>query len=196
MSKPISTKYVAQGDASFNCHVRKPGAVKFGAVTRNTFVFRCYGPDGKLKWEDGFENLTTTEGRNEALTQFLKGSSYTAAFFVGLVDNASFTALAITDTAAQINGTNQWIECTDYSQSTRPALTLGTASAGSIDNVASLATFSINATKTINGGFVVTNSTKAGTSGKIYGEGSFSSPRSFVSGDTLTVQVTLTLASA
>jgi hypothetical protein len=167
-----------------------------GAVTRNTYVFRCYDKDGKLKWEESFSNLTTTEGRNDALTQYLKGSSYTATHFVGLIDNASFTAIAVGDTAAQINGTNQWIECTAYSQSTRPALTLGTAAAGSIDNVASLATFSINATKTINGGFTVTNSTKAGTSGKIYGEGSFSSPRSFVSGDTLTVQVTLTLASA
>ena len=191
-----NSSFDAKGAAEFNCHVRKPGGLKMGAVQKNTYVFRCYGPDGKLKWEDGFDNLTTTEGRNDELTQYLKGSSYTAAFFVGLVDNASFTALAITDTAAQINGTNQWIECTAYSQATRPALTLGTASAGSIDNVASLATFSINATKTINGGFVVTNSTKAGTSGKIYGEGSFSSPRSFVSGDTLTVQVTLTLASA
>jgi hypothetical protein len=170
--------------------------MEFGAVTRNIWVFRCYGPDGKLKWEDGFENLTTTEGRNDALTQYLKGSSYTATHFVGLINNSGFTAIAVGDTAGQINGTNQWTELTDYSQSTRPALTLGTASAGSISNVASLATFSINNTVTVNGGFTVTNSTKAGTSGKIYGEGSFSSPRSFVSGDTLTVQVTLTLASA
>lgn len=186
----------ARSTERFEARRKSDRGMRVGAVTRNTFVFRCYDRNGKLKWVDGFENLTTTEGRNDALTQYLKGSSYTAAFFVGLVDNASFTALAVGDTAAQINGTNQWIECTAYSQATRPALTLGTASAGSIDNVASLATFSINATKTINGGFVVTNSTKAGTSGKIYGEGSFGSPRSFVSGDTLTVQVTLTLASA
>lgn len=182
--------------ARFLARLILPFALSLGAVTRNTFEFRCYAADGTLKWVDGFSNLTTTEGRNEMLTQFLKGSSYTAAFYVGLIDNASFSALAVTDLAAQINGTNGWIECTAYSQSTRPALTLGTASAGSIDNSGSLATFSINATKTIHGGFVVSNSTKAGTSGKIYGEGAFSADRSLASGDTLTVQATLTLASA
>lgn len=184
------------GATSFGADVRGPHSMKLRTVTRNIFKFECRGADGKLKWVDGFENLTTTEGRNEALTQFLKGSSYTAAFYVGLVDNASFTALAVGDTAAEINGTNQWIELTAYSGATRPALTLGSASSGSIDNSGSPAVYAINATKTINGGFVVTTNTKAGTTGKIYGEGSFSSPRALVSGDTLTVTVTLTLASA
>lgn len=188
--------FLAGAASRFLARVSCGGGLRFGSVTRNTYVFRCYGAQGKLKWEETIKNLTTTEGRNDELTQYLKGSSYTAAWFVGLIDNASFTAIAVTDTAAQINGTNQWIECTAYTQSTRPALTLGSASAGSIDNSGSLATFTINATKTIHGGFVVSNSTKAGTSGKIYGEGAFSADRSLASGDTLTVQATLTLASA
>lgn len=184
------------GAADFHAQIADNPGLAFRTVTKNTLTFRCYGPDGKLKWEESISNLTTTEGRNDALTQYLKGSAYTAAFYVGLIDNASFTALAVGDTAAQINGTNGWIELTAYSGATRPALTLGTASAGSIDNSASPAVFAINATKTINGGFTVTTNTKAGTTGKIYGEGSFSSTRSLVSGDTLTVTVTLTLASA
>lgn len=192
----MNNTHKADAAVVFNCRVRKPTGLEMGAVTRNLWEYRCYDKDGKLKWVDGFENLTTTEGRNDALTQYLKGSSYTATHFVGLVDNAGFSALAITDTAAQINGTNAWDELDDYSQATRPALTLGTASGGSIDNVASLATFTINATISINGGFTCTNSTKNGTTGKIYGEGSFGSPRAAISGDTVTVQVTLTLASA
>lgn len=189
------SNFNAESTAAFYNELKHGHKFQMGAVTRNHWIFRNYRK-GKLLWLDEFDNLTTTEGRNDALTQYLKGSSYTAAHYVGLIDNAGFSAIAVGDTAAQIGGSNGWAECTAYSQATRPALTLGTASAGSIDNSGSLATFSINATKTIYGGFTVTTNTKGGTTGKIYGEGAFSSPRSLLSGDTLTVQVTLTLASA
>lgn len=145
-------------------------------------------------WRVEIENLVTTEGKNDILTQYLKGSSYTAAFYVGLVDNAGFTAYAAGDTAAQIGGTNGWAESAAYSNSTRVAWSGGTASGGSIDNSASTANFNINATKTIRGAFLVTNSTKSGTSGKIYGEADFASSRSVLSGDTLQVTVTCTMS--
>jgi hypothetical protein len=136
--------------------------------------------------------VVTTEGKNDNLTQYFKGSSYTAAFFVGLVNNASFTAFAAGDTAAQINGTNQWIEWTAYSESVRQTLTLGTASGASIDNSASKATFTINGSGTLNGAFIATSSTKAGTSGKLWGEGSFSATQAVVSGNVITVTATMT----
>lgn len=140
------------------------------------------------KWADGFSNLVTTAGKNDLLTQYLKGSAYTAAWFVGLIDNAGFTAINAADTAASHAG---WSESSAYSNGTRPALTLGTASAGSIDNSASKASYTINATATINGAFTITNSTKGGTTGTLYSAGSFGTPRSVISGDTLQVQVTL-----
>jgi hypothetical protein len=72
-------------------------------------------------------------------------------------------------------------------------LTLGTAAAGSIDNSASKAQFNINASATILGAFVVTNSTKSGTTGTLYGAASFTGgSRAVQSGDTLNVTVTLT----
>lgn len=176
--------------------------VSFGLSSRNThrYVARgpVKGPDGrwrrKCKWVEEVQNLVTTEGKNDQLTQYFKGSSYTGAFYVGLINNAGFSALAVGDTAAQIGGSNGWAEATTYSESVRQTVTLGSASAGSIDNTASKAVFSINGTVTIYGGFVVTNSTKSGTTGKLYGEAAFSSTRSVISGDTLTVTVTLTLS--
>jgi hypothetical protein len=89
-----------------------------------------------------------------------------------------------------------WTENTDYSQSVRQTLTLGTASAGSIDNTASKATYSINATATIAGAFITSDSTKSGTTGTLYGVVDFASSRAVISGDTLEVTVTLTAASA
>ena len=142
------------------------------------------------KWADGFSNLVTTAGGNDLLTQYFKGSAYTAAWFVGLIDNSGFSAIAAGDTASSHAG---WTEAVPYSNSTRPALTLGTASGKSIDNSASKASYTINATATINGAFTITNSTKSGTSGTLYSAGSFGSTRSVASGDTLNVQVTLTV---
>ena len=75
-------------------------------------------------------------------------------------------------------------------------LHLGTAAAGSIDNTASKATYSINGTATIAGAFITSDNTKSGTTGTIYGAVDFSSARSVISGDTLEVTVTLTAASA
>jgi len=154
------------------------------------YLVECVGPDGKVKWTEEFHNTVTTGGKNDLLTNYFKGSAYTAAFFVGLVDNASFSAISAADTASSHAG---WVESVAYSNATRPTLTLGTASGASIDNSASKASFSINATATINGAFTITNSTKSGTTGVLYSAGSFGATRSVLNGDTLNVQVTLTV---
>ena len=172
-------------------------------ITVEDFVrFEARDANGNLKWVEEIPNLVVTEGLNSLLTQYFKGSGYTATWFVGLIDNAGFTALAATDTAAKITTaanpptTNGWQEITAYSESVRQTLVLGTASAGSIDNTASKAVFSINGTITVKGAFLSSIDTKGGTTGVLYGEAAFSATRSLVSGDTLTVTQTLTAASA
>lgn len=143
------------------------------------------------KWVEDIDNLVTTAGKNDLLTNYFKGSSYTAAFYVGLVDNASFSAYAAGDTMSSHAG---WLESTAYSNSTRPALTLGTAASGSIDNSASKASFTINASATLDGAFIATNSTKGGTTGVLYSCGAFSGgDRTVANGDTLQIQATLTV---
>lgn len=154
----------------------------------NIYKFECWR-NGQLVWVEEVHNTVMTAGINDLLTQYFKGSAYTAAFFVGLVDNASFSAYSTADTQASHAG---WLESAAYSNATRPALTLGTAAAGSIDNSASKAVFNINTTATILGGFVATNSTKSGTTGTLYGAASFTGgARSVLNGDTLNVTCTL-----
>lgn len=164
--------------------------VEHCAAPRFHYDIECIGADGQVKWRESIDNLVLTAGKNDLLTNYFKGSSYTAAFFVGLVDNASFSAIVAGDTAASHAG---WLDAVPYSNSTRPALTLGTASAGSIDNSASKASFTINATATLNGAFCITNSTKSGTTGVLYSASSFGSTRSVINGDTVNVQITLTV---
>lgn len=161
------------------------------------FTVRCYEYlGGPLVWEEVNFNLTPTEGLNAALTDIYKAVAYTATWFVGLVDNAGFTAFAAGDTAAQIGGTNQWSEATYYSETVRQTLTLGAVSAGAADNSASLATFTINGGGgTLHGAFIVTSNTKAGTAGLIGGEAAFlDGNHAVVAGNVITVQVNTSIA--
>jgi hypothetical protein len=154
------------------------------AVTREmqcTYAF--------LAWEEHVHNLVFDAGINELLDKFFKGSSYTATWYVFLVDNASFSAYAAGDTMASHSG---WLEGTPYSNANRPTLTLGTVASKSVDNSASKASFTINATLTVRGAGIANNNTKGGTTGIAYGAADFGASRAVISGDTLNVQVTLT----
>jgi len=136
--------------------------------------------------------IVTTAGKNDLLTQYFKGSAYTATWYIGLVDGGSAPTYAAADTMSSHSG---WTENTGYSNSNRVTWTGGTASGGSIDNSGAVAAFNINATSTIAGAFMVTNNTKGGTTGTLYSESNFTQGnRSVVSGDTLNVTSTETVS--
>lgn len=167
---------------------KKENEAKVGVV--NYYHFECFDSEGNLKWEEKFSNLVVNVGLDDILDKRFKASGYTAADFVGLTDGTP--TVAATDTMASHAG---WAEVVAYSEGTRPALTLGTVSGQSVDNSASKASFSINATATVGGAFVVTNSTKGGTTGILYSVGAFAGGDKGVdNGDTLNVTVTLTSA--
>jgi hypothetical protein len=161
-----------------------------GLGLKNVWTIECYDSEGNLKWGETKKNLVTTEGLNHVLSSTLDGGTQITTWYVGLKGAGSAAA---GDTMSSHAG---WTENTDYSQSVRQTLTLGTASAGSIDNTASKATYSINGTATIAGAFITSDSTKSGTTGTLYGVVDFASSRAVISGDTLEVTVTLTAASA
>jgi hypothetical protein len=164
--------------------------MKLGLRVENHWRFECVGAEGRVKWVEEFDNLVCTGGMNDLLEKYFKGSGYTAAWYVGLTD-ASPT-FAAGDTMASHAG---WTENQNYTQGTRPPLSLGSASGGSIDNAASKAQFTINAATTVGGGFIATNGTKGGTTGTLYGGAAFTAgSRSVLNGDTLNVQVTLTVS--
>jgi hypothetical protein len=160
------------------------------------YTVTCTDADGNVKWEEAFPNLVVNVGKTNLLSTYFTGSSYTATWYLGLVDGGSSPTYNAADTMASHSG---WTENTGYSNSTRPAPTWGSASAsgggagtagtGTISTTATA--FSINATGTIAGAFLVTNSTKGGTTGTLYSAGSFTTGnRSVLSGDTLNVTYT------
>lgn len=152
----------------------------------------CVDADGRVKWVEEGPNLIVTTGRNKLLDETLGGSAYTAAWYVGLIDNAGFSAIASGDTMASHAG---WSESAAYSEGTRPQMSFAAASSGSKASSANVS-FSINGTATINGAFLSDNSTKSGSSGVLFAAKSFSAARSVQSGDTLNVGYTASLTAS
>lgn len=169
-------------------------AVAMGAPTSEVvdpqgyYTVECIDADGNIKWTDEVHNLVTTVGKNFLLDTLLAGSAYTAAWYLGLVDGGSAPTFDVANTSASHAG---WTESTAYSNATRPAPSFGAASAGSKATTATA--FNINATATIAGCFLISNSTKGGTTGTLYSCGAFSGGnRAVANGDTLNVTYTAT----
>jgi hypothetical protein len=141
----------------------------------------------EIAWENEFLNTVVTAGKNNLLDTYFAGSAYTAAWYLGLITNTGFSAIAAADTMSSHAG---WTESQSYSNANRGTIAWAAASGGSKATSAAVA-FNINATDTIYGAFCTTSNTKGGTSGTLYSAGAFSGGnRAVANGDTLNVSVT------
>lgn len=175
--------------------VQKGQGLSDGIRGGGRFKVECLDKDGNLKWTAESQNLVVNVGLQDMNTQYFKGVSYSAAWYIGLYGAAASNNPAAGDTMSSHIG---WTEITGYSNANRPTATFGTATTADpsvIDNSASPASFSINATNTIGGAFLTSNNTKGGTTGILFSAADFQSPgdRSVVSGDTLNVTYTFSL---
>jgi hypothetical protein len=175
--------------------VKKGQGLTEGIRGGGRFMVECLDKDGNRKWTAESQNLVVNVGLQDMNTQYFKGVTYSAAWYIGLYGAASSNNPAAGDTMSSHAG---WTEITGYSNANRPTATFGTATTADpsvIDNSASPASFSINATNTIGGAFLVNNNTKGGTTGTLFSAADFQSPgdRSVVSGDTLNVTYTFSL---
>lgn len=155
---------------------------------------KCLDADGNLKWEDSIDNLVVTVGKNDLLDKYFAGSAYTAAWYMGLVDNASFSAYAAGDTLASHAG---WLEYLNYtisgSSTNRATAAWNAASAGSKASTATTFTIS-GAGGTVLGAILCAtqarNTSSNGGAGILYSAGSFATSRAVIAGDSLLVTYT------
>lgn len=145
------------------------------------------------KWDVSQSNLVTTAGLTDILDKYFKGSSYTAAWFCGLVSSVSFTAYNVADTMSSHTG---WTEAGGTNAPTysgnRPALTFGTAASGSLAT-SSASSFTFTGAGTIKGMFATTVTTKDGTTGVLYNAVNFTGGDRIVANtDVVNVSVTFT----
>lgn len=150
---------------------------------KGVFTVEHFNKDGKKIGEYKFPNGVTNLGKNKLLDVMFNSVTPITTWFIGVVDNASFSAFSAADTMASHAG---WVESTAYTESTRVAWGQGSASSQTVTN-ASPATFDINATGTMNGIFISSDSTKGGTAGLLWTTGSFASTVPVSNGDQLKV---------
>lgn len=190
------------------CYEAKPGMVEHVASMQEQIAkFKERGEFDKAeafhqdmianfmreKWAVEEHNLVTTVGLTDILDKYFKGSSYTAAWFCGLISSVSYSAIAVGDTMASHAG---WTEAGGTNAPTytgnRPALTFGTAAAGSLAT-SSASSYTFTGGGTIKGMFANTITTKDGTTGTLYNAVLFTGgDRIVVATDVVNVSVTYT----
>lgn len=147
------------------------------------WTWQVFDADGTRLRGGIFYNMVPTAALTDVLSVYLGSGVQKTSWFIGLIDNASFSALAASDTSAAHSG---WAESSAYSESVRQTISFGSAAGGLIASSASLS-FTANATVTIKGAFVISNSTKGGSTGLLFATGAFDSTQSLVSGQILKI---------
>lgn len=167
-----------------------------GAKATGKYTVECYDKDGNLKWVAETPNLVVNVGLQYMAGTALTTTTQITTWYLGLYGAAASNSPAAGDTMSSHGG---WTEVTAYSQATRPAATFAAATNANpsvVTNTASKAAYSINGTTTVGGAFLTSDNTKGGTTGTLFSAADFQSPgdRSVVSGDTLNVTYTFSLA--
>jgi hypothetical protein len=147
--------------------------------------------NGEIIEEFSDSNIVVNEGLNNILSVMFNGGTQTTTWYVGIFEGnytpvASVTAATVATAAT---------ESTAYTSSTRPEYVEAAPSGQSITNTASRASFVFNATKTIYGAFLISSSTKSGTTGVLFSAARFSSAKAVESGDELLLTYTFNASS-
>lgn len=177
--------------------IRSTGEIEtFNALSELEDTFKPQGSFRIKHYRDGKEigvydvkNLVVNQGKNDILGVYFNSGTQTtsSSWYMGLISSSGYSAIAAGDTASSHAGWNEW---TGYSESNRQAWGQGTPASQSITN-ASPATFTINATGTVKGAFIITNNTKGGTSGILWAAALFTADVPVNNGDQLKVTYTL-----
>jgi len=158
----------------------------------------CNDKDGNLLWDDEFDNLVVTVGKNYALDATLAASALSAVGpFMGLISSVGYSAIAAGDTMGSHAG---WTEAGSTNAPTFAArLTTNgawsAASAGS-KSLSSARSFTMTGAGTLKGCFLVTGAgavaTLMDTNGTLFSAGLFSGgDRTVASTDVVNVSYTL-----
>lgn len=146
--------------------------------------------DGKLLGACRDSNIVVNEGLNSLLNVYFHADTQITDWYVAIFEG-NYTPVA-TDTAANIASAST--ESTAYDEATRVAYDEAAASGQSITNAASKAAFTMNATKTIYGAFLVSAPAKGAITGTLFAASKFSAARPVVALDQLLISYVLSCA--
>ena len=133
-------------------------------------------------------NIVVNEGLDYVLNVAYRNQAALANWYIGIF-KGNYTPVA-GDTAANIASNST--EASDYDEGTRQAWTIVAPASQQLTNTASKATFTINASITAYGAFLISDSAKQGTAGTLNSASRFAASRSLVATDELLITYTLT----
>lgn len=137
-------------------------------------------------------NLMPMEGLNHTLGVLLNNGVQASSWYIGIYEG-NYTPTG-SETAASI--ASAATETTAYAETTRVAFVGAAPLAGTMSNAASRAEFTLNADKTIYGGYMISSAAKGAVSGVLLSLVRFSSPKVLQAGSILRVTAGVTFASA
>jgi hypothetical protein len=169
--------------------------VRFGVG--GIYKVECFDSFGRLKWTTFAKNGVTDVGIASVLNIYLRAQTQITAWYIGLIDNAGFTALASSDTMASHVGWSE-VAGANYSDANRIAWSAGAPSGGAVVNATSSDFHMINGSAlTVRGLFLISDNTKGGTTGTLFSTAAFTGGNQTVNnGDTLKVTYTVSATSA
>lgn len=185
-------------------HVSSAHGMGEKAMIHGRYKIQCFEYEGgPLLWEDEFDNLVTTAGKNHLLDNYITGSAFTQVGpYMGLISSVSYSAIAAADTMASHAG---WTEAGSANAPTwstpasgaRNSLSWSAASAGA-KALSAAASFTMSGAGTLKGAFLVLGSgavvTNASTAGTLFSAGLFSGGDQVVSsGNVVTVSYSLSI---
>ena len=141
-----------------------------------------------LLYDELSRNLITNAGLDELLDVGLSHAATQANWYMALKDTG---APAAGDTMASHAG---WATISPYSNANDPEWSDAGVSSQSVDNSGSTADFTINETDEVFGAFLKDNNTVDSSSGLLFSSTDFGASRNVISGDTLKVTATFTMA--
>lgn len=175
-------------------HRRESGLVLHGQVFTDHFrkgelIHHC----------DQGPNIFTTEGMARILNVMFRAQTTEAAIYCGIYKNNVTPAVGDT-AAARLGSSGTYGECLDADYSSpatnRPAYTMAATSTAQATNAASPASFTMNASITVYGAFLVSSQAKTATTGTLFCAKAFASPRAVIADDVLSVTYVITCTSS
>lgn len=125
--------------------------------------------NNKLVSSLSVNNGITTAGKNAILDGAFRNQTTYANWYIGLITNTGFVAVAASDTMSLHAG---WTEYTSYDESARPAWSMNAAATGSLTPSAA-GVFNPNGNADLIGVFVASDNSKGGTAGLLWSTATF-----------------------
>jgi hypothetical protein len=148
--------------------------------------------NGKLIDHEVSFNKVVNEGLDFMLNVMFNGTAAKATWYCAIFED-DYTPLA-----ANIYATPGYAECTAYGEATRPEYVEAASTARSTSNTASKAVFTMNNTKTVYGGSLVSSNVKGDTAAGgavLFCSSKLAASKSVVSGDIINLTITITVSS-